>query len=162
MTTGVAAGHITVPDEPLGAALDDAGRRWPDRPAVDFLGKTTTYRGLAAAVDRGAQALLDLGVERGDRVALVLPNCTAHLVAFYAALRIGAVVVEHNPTYTPDELHHQLADCGAVVAIAWEKSVPAVLLAKADTALRHVVAVDLSADLSAWQRLALRLPVPRA
>src|SRR4051812_39800541 len=136
MTTEVTAGHLTVPDEPLGAALDEAARRWPDRAAVDFLGRTTTYRELSAAADRAAQALLDLGVARGDRVAIVLPNCTAHVVAFYAALRIGAVVVEHNPTYTADELHHQLADCGAVVAIAWEKSVPAVLLAKADTALR--------------------------
>ena len=76
-----------------------------------------------------------------------MPNCTSHVVAFYAALRIGAVVVEHNPTYSAGELAHQLADSGAVVALVWEKAVPRVLESLPRTALKAVVAVDLSADL---------------
>ena len=153
---------MAIPDEPLTAALDRAAQRWPERAAVDFLGATTTYRELADAVARGAQVLLDLGVRPGDRVALVMPNCTGHVIAFYAALRIGAVVVEHNPTYTAGELAHQLADSGAVVALVWEKAVPRVLESLPRTALKAVVAVDLSADLSRGKRLALRLPVPSA
>ncbi|KQY25256.1 long-chain fatty acid--CoA ligase [Cellulomonas sp. Root485] len=154
--------EVAIPDEPLTSALDRAAQRWPERAAVDFLGATTTYRELADAVARGAQVLLDLGVRPGDRVALVMPNCTGHVIAFYAALRIGAVVVEHNPTYTAGELAHQLADSGAVVALVWEKAVPRVLESLPRTALKAVVAVDLSADLSRGKRLALRLPVPSA
>jgi long-chain acyl-CoA synthetase len=77
-------------------------------------------------------------------------------------LRIGGVVVEHNPTYTARELAHQLADSGAVVAIVWEKAVAAVLSVQPETAVRHVVAVDLSADLPWGSRFALRLPVRAA
>ncbi|WP_315092685.1 AMP-binding protein [uncultured Cellulomonas sp.] len=154
--------EVPIPDEPLTAALDRAALRWPDRVAVDFLGEPTTYAELADAVARGAQVLLDLGVKPGDRVALVMPNCTGHVVAFYAALRIGAVVVEHNPTYTAGELAHQLADSGAVVALVWEKAVPRVLETLARTSLKAVVAMDLSADLPRGKRIALHLPVPRA
>lgn len=153
---------VEVPDEGVPASLARAARSWPDRVAVDFLGGTTTYRELASAVARAARVLVDLGVQRGDRVAIALPNCTAHVVAFHAALRIGAVVVEHNPTYTARELAHQLADSGAVVAIVWEKAVAAVLSVQAETAVRTVLAVDLSADLPLRSRLALRLPVPAA
>ncbi len=153
---------LTVPDEPLTAALDRAVADHGDRIAVDFLGATTTYRTLADEVAKGAAALVALGVQPGDRVAIALPNCTQHLAAFYAVLRIGAVVVEHNPTYSADELAHQLADSGATVALVWTKAVPAVLEARDRTALRHVVAVDLAHDLPLISRLALRLPVAKA
>lgn len=154
--------EVTIPDEPLTAALDRAAQQWPDRTAVDFLGAVTSYRELADAVARGAQVLLDLGVRPGDRVALVMPNCTGHVIAFYAALRVGAVVVEHNPTYSTGELAHQLADSGAVIALVWERAVPRVLESLPRTSLKAVVAVDLSADLPRGKRLALRLPVPSA
>jgi len=123
--------HVLVPDEPLGASLDRAAHDFPDRVAVDFLGRPTTYADLADQVARGAQALHDLGVRAGDRVAVVVPNCTAHVVAFWSVLRLGAIVVEHNPTYSAAELGHQLADSGATVALVWEKAVAAVLEALA-------------------------------
>jgi long-chain acyl-CoA synthetase len=153
---------VTVPDEGIPASLERAAAAWPDRVAVDFLGRATTYRDLAAQVARASQVLLDLGVRAGDRVAIALPNCASHVVAFHAVLRIGGVVVEHNPTYTARELAHQLADSGAVVAIVWEKAVAAVLSVQPETAVRHVVAVDLSADLPWRSRFALRLPVRAA
>jgi long-chain acyl-CoA synthetase len=153
---------VEIPDEPLTATLDRAVREHPDRVAVDFLGATTTYRELGERVELGARVLHGLGVRAGDRVALVLPNCTSHLVAFWSVLRLGAVVVEHNPTYTADELAHQLADSGATVALVWEQAVPRVLEAQDRTALRRVVAVDLSADLPRAARAALRLPLPAA
>src|SRR3954447_9314630 len=162
MTTATPPREVTIPDEALGAALDRAAVRCPERVAVDFLGRQTTYAELSDAVARGAQVLLDLGVQPGDRVALALPNCTAHVVAFYAVLRIGGVVVEHNPTYTAGELAHQLADSGAVVALVWEKAVPAVLSSLTRTGLRTVVAVDLTDDLPWASRWKLRLPVARA
>lgn len=153
---------VEVPDEPLTAALERAAERHPNRVAVDFLGATTTYAELADEVARGAQALHDLGVRHGDRVAVAVPNCTSHVVAFLAVLRLGAVVVEHNPTYSAPELAHQLADSGARVALVWEKAVAAVLEALPGTAVETVVAVDLTRDLPWRSRALLHLPVPAA
>ena len=153
---------VDIPDEPLNAALERAAERFADRVAVEFQGRTTTYRALAREVSRAAGALHSLGIRSGDRVAIVLPNCTAHVVAFYAVLRLGATIVEHNPTYTADELAHQLADSGAVLAICWQKTAPTIAAVADRTALRTIVAVDLAADLPRAKQLALRLPVRRA
>lgn len=153
---------VEIPDESLPHGLTAAAAAWPDRIAVDFLRQTLTYAELDAEVARAAQALLDLGVVKGDRVAIALPNCTSHVVAFSAVLRIGAVVVEHNPTYTAPQLRHQLADSGARVAIVWEKVARAALDARRGTALETVVAVNVALDLPWTSRLALRLPVRAA
>jgi long-chain acyl-CoA synthetase len=155
-------GDIEVSDESLSDLLDSAVRRFPEHVALDFYGATTTYRELGDQVARAAQALADEGVQRGDRVALVIPNCPQHVVAFYAVLRLGAVVVEHNPLYTSEELHHQFADHGATVAVAWDKVVPTLQQVGLDTELRTIVAVDLTASLPATQRWMLRLPVAKA
>ncbi|HWS57773.1 MAG TPA: AMP-binding protein [Actinotalea sp.] len=151
-----------VATEPVTVSLSRSAADFPARVATDFMGAVTTYDALHRRVDRAAQALLDLGVRPGDRVALVLPNSATHVVAFYAALRIGAVVVEHNPTYTAAELQHQLADSGAVVALVWEKAVAAVQRVREHTDLRTVVAVNLAADLPSVKRAALHLPVSAA
>jgi long-chain acyl-CoA synthetase len=83
-------------------------------------------------------------------------------VAFYAVLRLGAVVVEHNPLYTAEELHHQFSDHGATVAVAWDKVVPMLQQVGLDTELRTILAVDLTTALPVAQRWMLRLPVAKA
>jgi long-chain acyl-CoA synthetase len=153
---------IDVPDEPLTDALERAAHNHPSRVALDFMGAVTTYDMLWRRVQHAAQALREIGVRRGDRVALVLPNCATHVVAFYAVLRLGAVVVEHNPTYSADELAHQLADSGATTAIVWEVAAAPLLAARPRTQVRTVVVVDLTRDLPAVKRGALHLPVPAA
>lgn len=149
-------------DAPVTHALVEAARAFPTRVATDFLGAVTTYDALARRIERAAGALAGLGVERGDRVALVLPNSATHVVLFHAVLRLGAVVVEHNPTYSAAELAHQLADSGAVVALVWEKAVARVLEVRDRTDLRTVIAVNLAADLPSVKRAALHLPVRQA
>jgi len=153
---------IDLPDESLTDMLDSAVTRFADLLALDFYGATTTYRQLGDQVSRAAHALRDLGVGSGDRVALVMPNCPQHVVAFYAVLRLGGIVVEHNPLYTAEELAHQLGDHGAEVAIAWDKVVPRLQEADPTSGLRTIVAVDLVAALPRSKRWALRLPVPKA
>jgi long-chain acyl-CoA synthetase len=153
---------IAIPDESLSDLLDASVARWPSAVALDFFGATTTYAELGEQVSRAAEGLRALGVGPGDRVALVLPNCPQHVVAFYAVLRLGAVVVEHNPLYTADELAHQLADHGAEVVIAWDKTVATIREVQSRTAVRTIVAVDLTAALPLKQRLMLRLPVAKA
>ena len=154
--------EIDVTDESLCDLLDVAVRRFPDHVALDFFGATTTYRELGDQVSRAAQALTDRGVGRGDRVALVMPNCPQHVVAFYAALRLGAVVVEHNPLYTLEELLHQFLDHGATVAIAWDKVVPLLQQVERESALRTIIAIDLTSALPRKMRWMLRLPVAKA
>ncbi|GAA3530263.1 long-chain-fatty-acid--CoA ligase [Aeromicrobium flavum] len=154
--------QIDIPDEPVTAGLARAAERWPDRIATDFLGATATYAQTEQAVRRAMVVLDDLGVRLGDAVALVLPNCPSHLVAYHAALRLGAVVVDLNPTYTEAELAHLLADSGAKVALVFHRAVAAVVAAKPSTELRAVVSVDVSRDLPASAQLLLKLPVKAA
>ena len=147
--------EIDVPDEPLTAMLARAARKGGRRTACEFFGAETSYRDLADQVERAASGLASLGVGPGDRVAIVLPNSPQHVVAFYAVLRLGAVVVEHNPLYTATELSTMFADHGARIAIAWDIAVPK--LPEVD----HVVAVNLLEAFPAAKRLALHLPVPK-
>lgn len=135
---------------------------YPDRPALDFLGRTSTYAEVAERVRRVAGGLQRLGVRPGDNVALVMPNCPQNLIAFFAVLRLGATVVEHNPLYTADELRGPFVDHGARVAIVWDKVVPAIEQVREGSALMHVVAVDLTTELPWTKRLALRLPIAKA
>jgi long-chain acyl-CoA synthetase len=95
-------------------------------------------------------------------VALVLPNCPQHIAAFYAVLRLGAIVVEHNPLYTDRELRHQFEDHGAKVAVVWDKVVPQIQRLPRDVGLETVVSVDLTRALPTGKRLALKLPLPAA
>jgi len=158
---GVVA-DVEVPSGSLSEMLADSARRYNSRVALDFFGSETTYAELGVQVSRAAEALRVAGVGAGDRVALVLPNCPQHVVAFYATLRLGAIVVEHNPLYTAPELEHQLSDCGATVVVCWDKTAAVIDGLRGKTAVQTIVAVDLTTALPWRKRLALRLPVARA
>jgi long-chain acyl-CoA synthetase len=132
------------------------------RVALDYFGATTTYRELGEAISRVANGLRRRGIGRGDRVALVLPNGPEHVIAFYAILRLGAIVVEHNPLYTERELRHQFEDHGATVVIAWDKVAGTLLDFPADLGITTVVSVDITRGMPWSKRAALRLPVARA
>src|SRR3954451_13066167 len=150
--------EVEVPDVPLTRLLDDAARDFPKNTALAFLGRTIDYRTLARSVDRFAGALSGLGVGKGDRVALILPNCPQGVIAFFAVLRLGGVVVQHNPLYTPSELHHQLADSGATVAIVYDGAYQRLAEARVGTDLQHVIVTSLADYLPPGKRLALKLP----
>src|SRR6185437_7817328 len=111
---------ITVPDVPVTWLLDNAADTFPDRTALVFFGRKTSYKQLRRDADRLAGALREFGVRKGDRVALVLPNCPAAVTAFFAITRLGVVMVACNPFYTDSELRHQLTDSGAKVAIVFD------------------------------------------
>lgn len=140
--------------------IEDAAREHPDAVALEYFGAETRYRELSEQIDRAAEGLRALGVQHGDPVAIVLPNCPQHIVAFYAVLRIGAIVVEHNPLYTPRELRHQFEDHGAKVVIAWDRVAPTIQDFPADMRPRAIVAVNVTRSMPALMRLALSLPVP--
>ncbi|HJA04195.1 MAG TPA: long-chain fatty acid--CoA ligase [Candidatus Microbacterium stercoravium] len=154
--------EIDEPSQTLTEMMSASVRAFRRRPALEFFGAVTTYRELGEQIERAAEGLRQLGVGKGDRVALILPNCPQHVVAFYATLRLGAIVVEHNPLYTPRELRHQFEDHGARVAVVWDKVVDTVDGFPADLKVEHIVSVDLTTAMPFPTRLQLRLPVPKA
>jgi long-chain acyl-CoA synthetase len=157
---GVPAG-VEVPNVPLTHLLDDTAVRYPRRKALVFFGRSLTYRRLVKAVDRFAGALRSLGVHKGDRVALILPNCPQVVIAFYGTLRRGAVVVMNNPLYTASELHHQLTDSGARVVIVLDKMYETLTEALPGTHVEHVLVTSLTEYLPGVKRLALKLPLAK-
>lgn len=142
--------------------LDERVTQWADRDAISFFGATVSYRELGDRVARVAAGLQQLGVKAGDRVALVMPNAPQHIIAFYAVLRLGAVVVEHNPLYTRDELEVQFRDHGAQVVISWSKGVPTIQSLPAELGIRTIVSVDITRAMPLKMRLLLRLPIAKA
>jgi len=138
----------------LHALLLAACQRHHDRPAFDFLGATLTYAEWERASGAFAGFLLEtLGRKAGDRVALMLPNALAYPVAFLGTLRAGLTVVSVNPLYTPRELQHQLADCGATTIVIMENFAHKLAAIIANTPVEHVVVArlgDLVPALKRW------------
>ena len=96
--------------------LDRAAASHPHRPALDFMGRRWTYADVAAQAARLAAALRARGVSPGDRVVLCLPNTPYFVIAYFAVLRAGGIVVSMNPLYTAREMAHLVADSGATIA----------------------------------------------
>lgn len=154
--------EIDLPSGSLVDMVDSAVSRFRRTTALQFFGERTSYADLGDQIARAAEGLRRLGVAKGDRVAIVLPNCPQHVFAFYAVLRLGAVVVEHNPLYTARELRHQFEDHGARVVIAWDKVAGIVTDFPADVPIDAVVSVDVTRAMPLSTRVALRLPVAKA
>ncbi|CAN5470713.1 long-chain-fatty-acid--CoA ligase [soil metagenome] len=157
-----------VPEEielPTGSLYDlvaESVKEFPKNVALEFFGATTTYEEMGEQIDRAAEGLRLLGVQKGDPVGLVLPNCPQHIVAFYAILRLGAIVVEHNPLYTPRELRHQFEDHGAKVVIAWNKVVEMIQAFPEDVAVDTIISVDVTRAMPFATRFLLSLPIAKA
>ena len=152
--------------EPADCSLYDVlartADRHPDSPALEFFGAELSFAELHERVLRFANGLRRIGVKAGDRVALVMPNCPQHVIAFYAVLRLGAVAVEHNPLYTRDELLTQYRDHRAEITVAWDKAAPLVQSLRGEVPVRHVISVDMTRAMPLKTRLLLRLPVKKA
>src|ERR671925_61783 len=111
----------------------------PKRAATHFYGATLSYGRVAQLVDRFAGALDELGVRRGDRGAIMLPNVHQFVVAFYATLRLGAVAVPTNPLYKQYELAYQLADAGAETLVVLDRLYATARRALSQTSVRNVI-----------------------
>lgn len=133
----------------------------PDRNATWFFGQTKTFAQIDKQVRAVAASLKSLGVGKGDRVAVILPNCPQHVVAIHAIHRLGATVVEHNPLYTPYELEGLFKDHEARTAIVWDKIAESLEPLRHSTALQNLIAVNMVEAMPTTKQLALRyLPLP--
>jgi long-chain acyl-CoA synthetase len=153
---------IELPDGSLFDLVEGSARRFGEHVALEFFGATTTYAELGEQIAAAAEGLRLLGVKKGHTIALVLPNCPQHVAAFYAVLRLGAIVVEHNPLYTPRELRHQFEDHGARIVIAWDKVVGTIQAFPTDVPIDAIISVDITRSMSFLTQCALRLPVAKA
>src|SRR5262245_17265675 len=104
--------ELSLPPETLLEIFSRSAQRYSRRPALYFFGKTISYRECHSLVERFACGLARLGIRKGDRVALCLPNAPQAVIAYFGILRAGGIVVACNPTYTEYELSHQLRDAG--------------------------------------------------
>ena len=129
-----------------------------EKPATWFFGRTQSYADLDRQVNRAAAGLKAFGVRPGDRVALVMPNCPQHVAAFWAVLKLGGIVVEHNPLYTAHELEGLFQDHGARIAIAWDSAAGTLEKLRGTTDLETVVSVNMIEAMPTLKRAALRLP----
>ncbi len=151
--------EITLPTQSLDSLLETAVREGGNAVATEFFGAEMTYRQLGDRVARAAEGLRQLGVRAGDRVALILPNCPQHLIAFYAVVRLGAVVIEHNPLYTAPELERLFEDHGARVAICMDSTIPTLDKLPNYARPATVISVNLIKALPKTLQLALKLPI---
>ncbi len=131
--------HLEIPDQPLTWLLDCTASRYPDRTAFIYFGRRLSYAQLAHHAKRFATVLQRLGVQKGERVAIALPNIPQYPMAFYGALLAGAVVVPTNPLYTEREMQHQLADSGARVLVMLDTFYPLVRAVRQQTAVEHII-----------------------
>src|SRR4030042_2072068 len=97
--------------------FDEATDKWKDRTAVIFYGRKISYRQLRDHVDRFATAMQDLGVKKGDRIALLLLNSPQFIIAYFGALKAGAVLTAISPVYVSPEIKHQIKDSGARIIV---------------------------------------------
>ncbi len=128
--------------------LNRSAQDFASKEALIFHDRPLSFHTLDEAVNRLARALLSLGVKGGDRVALLLPNMPQIVIAAYAAWRIGAVVVMHNPLYSDRELEYQLNDCGASVLVALDLLCPRILALRERTALKTLIVAHLGDHVS--------------
>jgi long-chain acyl-CoA synthetase len=120
--------RLSLSPETLWEMFTRSAQRFSRRPALYFFGKTVSYHECFSLSERFACCLAALGIRKGDRMALCLPNCPQAVIAYFGILRAGGIVVACNPTYTEHELSHQLQDAGAraivVLDLMYEKIKP--------------------------------------
>ncbi len=116
--------NLEYPEFTLPDLLKHIARQYPNNPAIHYFGTTYTYKELNRKADQFANLLIKEGVKPGDRVALYLPNCPPVVIAFFGALRAGAIVTQLNPLYSKSETAHQLKDSGSQYVVSLDRFVP--------------------------------------
>ena len=136
--------QLTFPGRPLTEILDTTAVEIPDAKATWCLGAELTYGEVKLRSDRFARALVAQGISKGDRVAIMLPNCPQYVIAAFAVLRVGAVVVNVNPTFTPPEILHILKDSGVRGVVTLDGLAPVVLALRDQSNVTGVIVTSLA------------------
>ncbi len=136
--------HIEYPKVPLHGLLEVTAQRFGEKTAIVYGERTISYSELDSLCNQFANALLGLGVAKGDRVALYLPNIPQFIIAYFGALKADAVVTAISPLHREREVHYQLCDSGTQTIVTLDTLHPVVEKAREKTQLKHVIATGLN------------------
>jgi long-chain acyl-CoA synthetase len=137
--------EINFPRQPIHQILNLAALQFADRPATAFREAQLTFAEIKAQVDKLATALVRLGIGKGDRVGLMLPNCPQYLIGFFAIVRLGAIVANVNPIYTAREVEMVARDSGMRAIITLDGLAETVLSIQTDSPIEQVITTSLAA-----------------
>ena len=135
------------PDKPAYAFLEEAAAQWPDRPCTIFKGHVVTFRQMNALSDRMAAGLAAMGVQKGDRVGIFIPNTPQFIIAYYGILKAGGIVVATNPQYTPREIEHQLKDSGIETMVVMSNFYGRIKEVQSKTKLKTLIVTNIKEQL---------------
>jgi long-chain acyl-CoA synthetase len=153
--------HLSYPQVPLHQLLIDSARRFPRHSALEFYGRRISYRELNELTDRFASALIDLGLKKGDRMAIMLPNIPQTVIGYFGALKAGVCVVQTNPLYVAQELTTQLTDAGAETVLALDLFYPRIQEVMQRIPLKRVILTGVKDYLPWLKRLLYPLKARR-
>lgn len=131
--------HMAYDNSALQDFLIASKKNFPNKKALHFMGREWTYREVYHQSCQMAAYLQSIGLEKGDRVAVMLPNCPQSVISYYATLMAGGIVVQTNPLYKERELAFQLKDSGAAVIVCLDVLLPVVSKASDDTSIKHTI-----------------------
>jgi long-chain acyl-CoA synthetase len=169
--------RLDIPRFTLPAILDHSADQFPENPAIIFRDRSLTYREIRARSDAVAAGMAEIGARKGERVAIMLPNCPQYIESLYGILKIGGIAVNVNPMYVERELEYQLTDAGVETIFALRDFFPRLQAVQKRTSLKNIILTDiddaftpriglaLKNDLGAFEYAGLsqkgsRLPLP--
>ncbi|MGN7939611.1 AMP-binding protein [Metabacillus sp. 22489] len=135
--------HINIDEKPLFYYLQQTAKEFPTKTAIHFLGKELSYTELYIQSLKLANYLQSIGLQKGDRVSIMLPNCPQAVIAYYGTILCGGIVVQTNPLYMERELEYQLKDSGSTYIITLDLLYPRVSKMKALTNLKHIIVTGI-------------------
>jgi len=148
---------LEYPEVPLYHFLDASAQKYPNRPCTIFKGAKISYREMSELTDRLAAGLADIGVKKGDRIGLFIPNTPQFVMAYFAVLKAGGVVIATNPLYSAKELEHQANDSGMEVMIVMSNFYNRVKEVQPNTKIRQVVVTNIKEALPSVLRFLFTL-----
>ncbi|SNS65878.1 long-chain acyl-CoA synthetase [Bacillus sp. OK838] len=130
---------LSYEDKPLYSFLKESAEEFPDKVSIHFQGKELTFQEVYESALKFAAYLRSIGLQKGDRVAVMLPNCPQGVISFFGILMAGGVVVQTNPTYTERELEYQMKDSGAKIILAMDILFPRVAAVASRTDIEDII-----------------------
>lgn len=149
--------HIEYPQVPLYYFLEESAKKYPESDCTVFKGARISYAEMNVLTDRLAAGLASIGVKKGDRVGIFMPNTPQFVIAYYAILKLGAVVVATNPLYSEREIEHQTNDAGIEVMIVMSNFYKTIKAIQPKTKIRKVVVTNLKETLPGLLRFLFTL-----
>ncbi len=146
-----------IPNVPLFQFLEDTAQKYPDRACTIFKGAVISYQEMSSITDHVAAGLVDMGIKKGDRVGLFMPNTPQFVMAYYGILKAGGVVVAINPLYTPPEIEQQVNDAGIEVMFVMTNFYKTIKKTQPKTKIKTLIVTNLKETLPPLLRVLFTL-----